>query len=189
MIELVQVSMLKSVIIPSPDFRREVEAETGERVLSCIQCGKCSGGCPAFAMMDLGPRRVMRAVQLGLKGEALASNTIWLCVSCMTCSSRCPMKIDVARVIESLRQRAIEEGVLPAEKEVALFHRLFLAQVSSLGRAYELGLGASYSLRTLTPFANMGDNLALVSRGKVPFIPERAAGAGPLFEKVKKSRE
>ncbi len=137
--------------------------------------------------MDLGPRRLMRAVQLGLREEALASNTLWLCLFCMTCSSRCPMKIDVARVIETLRHRAIKEGVRPAERDIALFHRLFLAEVEALGRAYELGLGAAYGLLTLRPWANMGENAAMLRRGKVPFIPERAAGTGPLFEKVRKA--
>jgi len=178
---------MNGLVIPSPDFRREVEADSGERVSSCIQCGKCSGGCPAFAMMDLGPRRLMRAVQLGLRQEALASNTLWLCLFCMTCSSRCPMKIDVALVIETLRHQAIKEDVRPAEKDIAVFHRLFLAQVGALGRAYELGLGAAYGLLTLRPWANMGENVAMLRRGKVPFIPERAAAAGPLFDRVKKS--
>jgi heterodisulfide reductase subunit C len=179
--------MKGSVIIPSPDFRRELEAESGERVSSCIQCGKCSGSCPAFSAMDLGPRRLMRAVQLGLREEALGSNTLWLCLFCMTCSSRCPMKIDVARVIETLRHQAIKEGIRPAEKEIALFHRLFLAEVQALGRAYELGLGGAYGLLSLRPWANMGDNIAMLLHGKVPFVPERTAGTGSLFEKVRKA--
>ncbi|MBU2008279.1 MAG: 4Fe-4S dicluster domain-containing protein [Chloroflexi bacterium] len=179
--------MKSLVIIPSPDFRRELETESGERVSSCIQCGKCSGSCPVFAIMDLGPRRLMRAVQLGLREEALGSNTLWLCLFCMTCSSRCPMKIDVARVIETLRHRAIKEGVRPADREIALFHRLFLAEIEALGRAYELGLGGAYGLLTLRPWTNLREFGAMLRRGKVPFIPERAAGSGPLFEKARKA--
>lgn len=129
----------------------------------------------------------MRAVQLGLREEALGSNTIWLCLFCMTCSSRCPMKIDVARVIETLRHQAIKEGIRPAERDIALFHRLFLAEIKALGRAYELGLGAAYGLLSLRPWANMSENVAMLRRGKVPFIPERAAGTGPIFEKARKA--
>ena len=179
--------MKVSVITPSPLFRREVEADSGERVLSCIQCGKCSGSCPAFSAMDLGPRRLMRAVQLGLREDALGSNTIWLCLFCMTCSSRCPMKIDVARVIETLRHQAIKEGVRPAEKDIALFHRIFLAQVQALGKNYELGLAGAYSILSLRPWVNLKQLPASLRRGKLPFIPERAAGTGPLFEKARKA--
>ncbi len=52
--------------------------------------------------MDLGPRRVMRAIQLGLKDQALSSTTIWLCVFCQTCSARCPREIFIAQVIGSV---------------------------------------------------------------------------------------
>lgn len=184
-----KLDMKSSVIIPSPDFRREVEAESGERVSSCIQCGKCSGGCPAFAVMDLGPRRLMRAVQLGLGEEALKSNTLWLCLFCMTCSSRCPVKIDVARVIETLRHRAIRQGIKPAEKDIALFHRLFLADVETLGRAYELGLAGAYSILSLKPWANLKELGPMLSRGKVLLIPERARDARAIFNKVRKAGE
>jgi len=180
---------MKEVIVPSHQFRREVEAESGERVFSCVQCGKCSGGCPVFPLMDLGPRRLMRAVQLGLQEEALGSDTLWYCLSCMACSSRCPVKIDVARVIETLRQRAIREGRAPALGDIALFHRLFLAQVEGRGRAFELGLGGTFALRSGHPFAHLGTFMGMLSRGRLPLLPERAPDTHPIFEAVKKKKE
>ena len=84
--------MTLASINPSPlsDLRTFVESQSGQKVLDCYQCGKCSAGCPAAEFMDLTPRQVMRAVQLGQAELALRSSTIWLCASCQTCSARCP---------------------------------------------------------------------------------------------------
>jgi len=60
-------------------------------------------------------------------------------------------------------------------------------QVEALGRAYELGLGGAYGILSLRPWTNLREFSAMLRRGKVPFIPERAAGSGPLFEKARKA--
>ncbi|MCX5998874.1 MAG: 4Fe-4S dicluster domain-containing protein, partial [Chloroflexi bacterium] len=138
------------------DLRAFVEDRSGQNVFDCYQCGKCSAGCPVDYAMDLGPRQIMRSVQLGLKKDILASTTIWLCVSCGTCSSRCPAKIDVARVMESLRWLAAAEKSQPAEKDIEVFHRAFLGVVERFGRAHEVGLVAAYNLMSGHPFANVG---------------------------------
>jgi len=84
-------------------FRERVEELSGEDVGLCYQCGACSSGCPLTDEMDLLPSTVMRLVQLGVE-EVLDSKTIWICSSCFTCQVRCPRGIDVANVMEALRQ-------------------------------------------------------------------------------------
>ncbi len=61
--------------------------------------------------MDLLPRQVMRLVQLGLDEGLEVSETPWLCASCLTCSVRCPRGIDVARVMEAVRQLSLRKNV------------------------------------------------------------------------------
>jgi heterodisulfide reductase subunit C len=39
--------------------------------------------------------------------EALDSNTPWVCITCFNCEVRCPRGIDVANVMEALRQVAL----------------------------------------------------------------------------------
>jgi len=130
--------------------------------------------------MDLTPRQVMRAIQLGLKDELLNSSTIWLCVGCQTCSVRCPQQIDIARVMETLRILAIAEKSRPAESEVAVFHRIFLGIVERLGRIWEAGLAGLYNLLSGHLVANMRLVPALIAKGKLSFFPRRARGAGEV---------
>ena len=90
------------------DFVAEVERRTGQDLSRCYQCGNCTAGCPAGFVYDLQTNQVMHGVQLGLKDLVLHSKSIWYCLSCSTCSLRCPQSIDVARVMEGLRHMARE---------------------------------------------------------------------------------
>ncbi len=85
------------------DLLKEVEEYSGEKVASCIQCGKCSGGCPMLEAMDLLPHQVMRLAQLGLKEDIMKSKTLWVCASCFTCAARCQRDLDLSKVMEGFR--------------------------------------------------------------------------------------
>jgi len=91
-------------------FVRQVEEISGQDLLACNQCGKCSAGCPVVAVMDLLPNQVIRMAQLGME-EVLESNTIWVCASCLTCATRCPKGVDLPRLMEALRQIALRQGI------------------------------------------------------------------------------
>jgi len=85
-------------------FVVKVEELSGQNLLACYQCGKCSAGCPAVSQMDILPNQIIRFSQLGLKDELLHSKSIWICASCMTCNVRCPKGIKIAEVMEAIRQ-------------------------------------------------------------------------------------
>jgi len=85
-------------------FVAKVEELSGQNLMVCYQCGKCSAGCPAVSDMDILPNQIIRFAQLGLKEELLKSKAIWICASCLTCNSRCPKGINIAEVIEAIRQ-------------------------------------------------------------------------------------
>jgi len=170
-------------------LREFVKSETGQDLRLCYQCGKCSGGCPASYAMDITPRQVMRAIQFGLKNEILDSSAIWLCLSCQTCSAGCPKNIDIAQVMEALRNLAIAEKKTAAVKEVEVFNRAFLNIVSLFGRAYEVGLAGLYNIRSGHLFANVNMLPQMVARNKLAFTPERTKGTketSKIFNRVKK---
>ena len=85
-------------------FVTKVEEISGQNLLACYQCGKCSAGCPAVSEMDILPNQIIRYAQLGFKDELLQSKSIWICASCFTCNARCPKGINIAEVIEAIRQ-------------------------------------------------------------------------------------
>ncbi len=100
---------------------KKVEYISGQNVLACYQCGKCSAGCPMISLMDLLPNQVIRLVQLGQIGDVLSSKTIWLCASCYSCTARCPKGVDLAKVMEALRLlllRKSENRVEPSELDI-----------------------------------------------------------------------
>ena len=172
--------MLKdSVIIPEPanNLLSFVRSHTGENVSSRYQCGKCSAGCPSAFTMDLTPRQIMRAIQLGLKDEVLKSSAIWVCLSCQTCTLRCPREIDIAKVIEAMRFLSLTEKKATAEKGIVIFYDSFLQQVRLFGRLYEMGLGAMYNMRSMRPFDNMKRLPTLFSKGKLKMKPQMAGRA------------
>ncbi|HEY74148.1 MAG: disulfide reductase [Chloroflexi bacterium] len=91
-------------------FVTNVEEISGQDLLDCNQCGKCSAGCPIVGVMDILPSQVIRMAQLGME-EVLESNTVWICASCLTCVTRCPKGVDLPRLMEALRQISLREGV------------------------------------------------------------------------------
>ncbi len=175
------MSAATSVVVPNPrsDLLAFVESHSGQRVVRCYQCGKCTAGCPLAPAMDLTPRQVLRAVQLGLADEVLRSDAIRLCVACYTCAVRCPLEIEIPRVMEALVQYADQQGMGPRRGEVALFQQLFLKVVERGGRTYEVGLAGLYNLLSGHPFANLSALPDLLRKGKLPLRP-RVAGAGEV---------
>jgi len=85
-------------------FIEKVQELSGQNLLACYQCGKCSAGCPAVEQMDILPNQIIRYAQLGFKEELLRSKAVWICASCLTCNARCPKGINIAEVIEAIRQ-------------------------------------------------------------------------------------
>lgn len=88
----------------------KIESISGENLSSCYQCGKCSAGCPNISQMDILPNQVIRLLQLGQQ-KALESDTVWICASCLMCTGRCPRGVDLARIMEAVRQISLRAKV------------------------------------------------------------------------------
>lgn len=144
----------------------------GVELSSCYQCGKCSAGCPEGFAMDESPRRIIRLLQLGLLSEALQARSIWLCAACDTCSTRCPKGVDIAALMETLRQEAKRKALI-RDKNIHLFHELFLTNVKWFGRSPEVILSAMYNLMSGNLFQDMDAAAHFFKSGKAHFLPRR----------------
>lgn len=126
----------------------EALAATGWTV--CYQCGKCTAGCPVADAVDMAPNQIVRALQLGNFEEALACDAIWACVSCQTCSTRCPQSVDCAGIMDALREVSLQNGLAsPTQKTVVAFQQAFLNNIQRNGRLDEIELIAEFKLRAL----------------------------------------
>lgn len=122
--------------------------------------------------MDLLPNQVIRAVQVGLKEEVLRCHTIWVCASCETCSTRCPNGVDIAHLMDTLRQMALKEKVPPAQPALAAFHAAFLDEIRARGRVHEMFLVLRHKLRTHRWFQDLALGWAMFRRGKLKLLPK-----------------
>ncbi len=153
----------------------DVKARTGLNVAQCYQCGKCSAGCPMAAEGSLRPHDVMRMAMRNERGRLATDESIWLCLTCETCTTRCPNECDPARVIDALRELAMESGDR-GPRAIGAFHKSFLGQVRSHGRMFEMGLIAAYKLRSGKLFADVLASPGMLSRGKLSMTPHKIAG-------------
>ena len=174
---------------PDLTFLDAVEARSGEKVSGCYQCRKCANGCPVAFAMDVMPNQVMRMVQLGLEEELLRSKTIWLCASCQTCTTRCPNEIDIAHLMDSLRQLSREAGVPCGEEKVAKFHKAFLDSVRRHGRVFELEMVGFYKLAARDFFGDTKIAWEMLKRGKLKFLPSNIQGKREVRQMFDKQRE
>ncbi len=133
--------------------------------------------------MDLLPDRVIRLSLLGQEEQVLGCRTIWVCSACETCTTRCPNGIDIAGVMDWLKEEAVKRGKATPQPEVVAFHRSFLETLRNAGgRLSEVRLLQRYTLfklghkpdiKELTQNLKLG--LKLFRRGRL-----RLAGPKPL---------
>lgn len=167
----------------------EVTRLSDQHVELCYHCHKCTAGCPVVFAMEYGPDCLLRMVLLDLGDPILSSPDIWLCAGCLTCAVRCPNDIDIASVMDSLRQIAVLKGYKVGEPDALLFHRLFLGVVQRLGRSHEAAMLGLFKILSHIPLYNdMSAGLGLVLRGKIPILPGRSgssAEVSDIFQRCK----
>jgi heterodisulfide reductase subunit C len=164
-------------------FPHKVAKIAGTDLNACLTCLSCSGGCPMYQYMDYGPHGIMRLVVLGLKREALTSNTIWRCLGCHTCAAVCPMAINIASVMDYLRQECLAEKLPVGDKPLWEFYRSMLNTARRHGRVAKLELMVEHKIRTmgLGPKAWFQDVLlgqTMMLKHKLHFLPSRLMSSG-----------
>ncbi len=170
-------------------FLEHTQNATGIDIGACYQCERCTNACPVARYMDIKPHQVIRYTQLGWREALMHSTTIWVCLSCEMCTTYCPNAVDVAGLINHLRNTAARLPIRPAEKELAQFHQIFLEELRRFGRVNELWLMATFNRRpailkkklkdgSLKEDLSLGFNLW--RRGRLKLLPHRSRGIGEI---------
>jgi len=125
------------------DFEEMVQSDD---FLGCLQCGLCGGSCPLGYAMEFTPRKVILHSRAGRTARVLSNASVWMCVSCYTCSTRCPKGIEIAHSLwPALRDKALQDGFQPpAELHKALQN--IYTYGNSLGESPKKRLGWAKAL-------------------------------------------
>lgn len=175
------------------NFLKEVIQGSGQNLLECLQCGKCSGSCPITSNAVPGPRHLIALILSGMKQQSLQDPTWWYCVSCGSCASRCPVEINMYQVATTLCEMAEKTGIKPSEPAIHLFEEVFLKSVRKNGRVQELKAVMEYNLRRLAPFKDAAKGAKLMVKGAInPKDMIGRAKSDPeilrIFERVEQMR-
>lgn len=159
--------------ICNTSFYHEVKAKSGTNFDLCYQCLTCTLGCPVAFAMDYLPNQIVRLVQMGLKQQVLTSSTIWLCANCEACATRCPNDVELLRLMDTLREMALREGVAEKEKVVTGFHQVFLGNIRRWGKQNELPLVLQLKVKTKDFFSDLGSGIKMLLKGRLKLLPSR----------------
>lgn len=82
-------------------------------LLACIQCGKCTGGCPVSLKTRLNIRRLIYETIVGNGLDLQGRDELWDCTTCATCAIRCPKGVNPVDVIVGMRSFLVDDGRIP----------------------------------------------------------------------------
>ncbi len=160
-------------------FSREISnllyAAEGSPIDRCIQCGTCSGTCPAAPFMEHSPRQIIDMIRAGLRKRVLSSNTFWFCASCYQCTVRCPEGIHITDLMYALKRYALWKNMYGKHLIGPVFSQQFVKQILRTGRSYEPALASAYmfklGLKGFLGEAKTG--MKLMTKGRLPLLPSR----------------
>ena len=105
--------------------------------MACVECGRCTEQCPAFATdKPLDPRKIIHDLKLTLQdaqknpepekqknliGEHFTRDELWACTTCGACIEACPLQIEhIPAIIDMRRYMTMTEGKMPSELQGTL---------------------------------------------------------------------
>jgi len=173
-------------------FLQEIIKDTpgGERIVHCLQCGSCGGSCPSGADMEYTPRALFAMINADQRDDVLAANTMWACVSCYFCTTRCPQNIPITEIMYALKRLAIRERRFKNTDAPALA-KAFTDFVDKYGRSFEFGLATSYHLlnRPISAMKMGLMGMQMFTRGRMSLLPTKIKRIDQLQAIIKKAKE
>ncbi|MFA5081184.1 MAG: 4Fe-4S dicluster domain-containing protein [Hydrogenophilaceae bacterium] len=175
------------------NFLKEIEeqAETGEWVKMCMQCGVCSGSCPTnfHPGWEHPPQELFMMIRAGKRDEVLNSQSMWMCVSCYNCYVRCPRKIPITHIMHGIAEYAYRIGRAPKNQPTLHLSQTFWNNATKTGRVNEVQLtqtlyfkdGIASGIKKAMAMQDVA--LGLVKAGRLN--PMEALGGGHKCKDIK----
>ena len=120
----------------------------GENIYHCIQCGVCSGACPAASEMEYTPRKIIALIRAGMRDTVLSSGSMWNCLSCYMCTVRCPRGVKPTELAHALEYLADSQGYKVKGTSTPAMYHSFVDSIQSNGRVHEVGMMLKYYRKT-----------------------------------------
>jgi heterodisulfide reductase subunit C2 len=156
-------------------IKSAVEDMSGVALDVCLQCKRCANGCPISAYTQSSPSEIIKQLQIGAGDELLDNEFIWMCASCGTCFSRCPMKIDSAAIMDALRVLAEENNAVKPAGNMPLMNKILLKTIHYFGRTYDAGAMILYKMGTASYLKDTANIPVILRKGKIALFPPRGA--------------
>ena len=154
-------------------LQRELKEKIDIDIETCLECGKCSGGCSNGHIFDYTPRKIVQLVKLGDEETLAGMDALWICLSCQLCLDRCPSGIDIPRILDYLREKAVTRGVKASRPDVHLFMELMLEEARDKGRVSEVPLMIRFKRKTGQYLKDAGLGFKMFLKGKLSPFPSR----------------
>lgn len=154
----------------------------------CVQCHKCTAGCPVAAERDLQTSQIVRLTQIGDRETLFQSSAIWRCTGCHTCTTRCPSGVNPAELHDRLKRRSLELGQAPADPRTFEAADALLHTVGRNGRLAELQMVRRFKGRSHTMFERFKLGMALFFRGKLKLSKNRMSDRASVKDLIDRER-
>jgi heterodisulfide reductase subunit C len=86
---------------------------------------------------------------------------------------QCPQAIDMAAVMDALREMALESGTQVGEPDILRFHNEMLKSIHRYGRSHKLEIMMRYKLWKRDWLSDMDVGLRMLSKRKLELVPKR----------------
>ncbi len=155
---------------------------------ACFQCNRCSAGCPMLPLMELTPAQIVHKLLLGETDDVLASNAIWTCVHCETCTARCPQGVDVCGVLHAARAASWASGTVDRKHPIATYFASFVENLWLYGRSAELPLTVICKVKSEEYLRDFTLGIGMLARGRLPLlsVPRGAGLYRRIFNNVRR---
>jgi NADPH-dependent glutamate synthase beta subunit-like oxidoreductase len=109
-----QVLTEASTITHKPDINESLRHVLDfEKLKYCFECGICTASCPVAELLPehYNPRTLLHSLQF-CDTEIMKSAQLWLCAWCYRCYDRCPQKLCLPEIFQTVRKIAAQKGYL-----------------------------------------------------------------------------